>query len=225
MGIFDFFKGTPPTLVGEAFGDVTAMLEAGRDMFAAATAHLLDNEILDTDLGALDDAIKQREQRVRRLVLEHLTVDPNRELVLSLKLISIVHEAERIGDLAQGLRRVAAMAHKPRLGRHVEPLRALRGRILEMFDRTLKGFVAGDEAAARRLIRFHEETKGGLTAFLAELADADDLSTNEGVVYAMGARMMSRVSSHLANIASTVACPFDQIRSSPTWPEEETTAF
>ena len=53
------------------------------------------------------------------------------------------------------------------------------------------------------------------------LAGRDDLTGNEGVVYALSARMMSRVSSHLANIASTVASPFDQIRRSTSWAEEK----
>jgi len=43
-------------------------------------------------------------------------------------------------------------------------------------------------------------------------------------VYAMSARLMSRVSSHLSNIASAVASPFDQIRRAPTWKEEEKSA-
>ena len=51
-----------------------------------------------------------------------------------------------------------------------------------------------------------------ISAYLHRLADNRDLTPNEGVVYALGARAMSRVSSHLANIASTVAYPFDQIR-------------
>jgi len=36
--------------------------------------------------------------------------------------------------------------------------------------------------------------------------------------------LMSRVSSHLSNIASAVASPFDQIRRAPTWKEEEKSA-
>lgn len=222
MGFFDFFKGEQPPLVEQAFDDVKVMLESGKVMFAAATASLLDNEILDVDLMELDGEINRREQDLRRAVLEHLSVEPKRELVLSLKLISIVHEAERIGDLSKSLSRTAALAHKPRMGPLVEPLRTLRDRILEMFERAQTAFVECDEAAARRLIRYHEQTKDELTVYLKRLADTETMTPNEGVVYAMSARMMSRVSSHLANVASTVACPFDQIRRSPTWAEEQT---
>ena len=221
MGFLQFFKAEQPPLVEQAFEDVKTMLEHGQVMFAAGTAHLLDNEILDVDLVALDESINDCEQDLRRVLLEHLTVDPNHELILSLKLISIVQEAERIGDLAKSLSRTALLAHKPRFGAHVEPLRDLRNQILTMFNWTHDSFVQGDEVGARRVMKQHDATKKALTDYLDCLSNSDTISANESLVYALGARMMSRVSSHLANIASTVALPFDRIRSSPTWSTED----
>ena len=52
-------------------------------------------------------------------------------------------------------------------------------------------------------------------SYLSDLALSSDVGSNPAVVYALGARMLSRVSSHVANIASTVASPFDQIRGTP----------
>lgn len=221
MGFFQFFKAEQPPLVEQAFDDVKTMLAHGQVMFAAGSAHLLDNEILDVDLAALDVAINEREQDLRRVLLEHLTVDPNHELILSLKLISIVQEAERIGDLAKSLSRTALLAHKPRLGPQVEPLRDLRDQLLTMFGWTHDSFVQGDEAGARRVMKQHERTKKALAAYLECLSNSEHVTANEALVYALGARKMSRVSSHLANIASTVALPFDRIRSSPTWSTED----
>lgn len=220
MSFFNLFKGEQPPLIEQAFNDVQVMLQGGQEMFSAATACLLDNEILDVDLSALDQEVNRREQDLRRAVLEHLTIDPNRELLFSLKLISIVHEAERIGDLAKSLAKAAALAKRPRFGRHVEPLRVMRDQILEMFDASRQGFVEGDVAAARALMQVHEGLKGDVTAYLTALADAEDLTPNEAVVYALAARLLSRVSSHLANIASTVATSFDRIRRAPTWSDE-----
>jgi phosphate uptake regulator len=221
MGFFDFFTKEQPPLVEQAFDDVKLMLRNGHEMFAASTARLLDNEILDVDLKALDSEINRSEQDLRRAVLEHLNVEPDRELIFSLKLISIVHEAERIGDLAKTLAKTADLAHRQRMGPLVEPLRDLRDRIMNMFDLAQEGFVSENESLARDLMRDHERNKDEVTRYLKMVADREDITPNEGVVYAMAARMMSRVSSHLANIASTVVCPFDQIRRSPTWSEDE----
>lgn len=220
MGFFDFFRGEQPPLVNQAFADLQVMLENGHRMVAAATAFVLDNENLTLDLKALDREINQKEQDLRRALLEHFTVNPRREMLFSLKLISIVHEAERIGDLAKSLEKAGRLAKRPRMGEAAVPLRELRDRVLRMFDRARKGFVEGDLSAARALMDAHETLKDDVTAYLTDLAARDDLSTNEGIVYALTARLMSRVSSHLSNIASTVVSPFDRIRRAPTWNED-----
>ena len=225
MGFFDFFRGEQPPLVDQAFEDLQVMLENGRRMVAAATAFVLDNENLTLDLKALDREINEKEQDLRRALLEHFTVNPRQEMLFSLKLISIVHEAERIGDLAKSLKKAGGLAERPRMGEAVVPLRELRDRILHMFDRARKGFVEGDLSAARELMDAHEQLKDDVTRYLTDLAARDDLTSNEAVVYALTARLMSRVSSHLSNVASTVVSPFDRIRRAPGWegsPEEAT---
>lgn len=216
MGLFGLFSDESPPLVDEAFGHVQQMLEDGHHMFAAAAAFTLDNEILDVDLHELDQNINRREQALRRVVLEHLTIDPQREMVFSLKLLSIVHEAERIGDLTKSIVKAGRLAHKPRMGTNVEPLRDMRNRILVMFDHARRGFVEEDATAARTLMQMHETIKDDTTTYLSDLAERDDLTSNEAIVYALTARLLSRVSSHLSNVASAVTAPFDRIRRAPT---------
>jgi len=68
----------------------------------------------------------------------------------------------------------------------------------------------------------HEEIKDDTTMYLATLAEADDLTANEGIVYALLARLLSRISSHLSNVASTVTAPFDRIRRAHAEDTDET---
>lgn len=217
MGIFDFFSEESPALVSRAVELVDHMLQDGHEMFAASAAFVLDNEILDVDLHALDEEINEREQLLRRLVLEHLSVNPSRDMVLCLKLLSIVHEAERIGDITKSMARAGQLANKPRMGDLVYPLREMRDRILSMFARAKHGFVKGEREPSRMLMETHQINKNATTDYLTQLAARDDITANEGIVYAITARLMSRVSSHLSNIASSVASPFDQIRRAPNW--------
>lgn len=212
MSLFDLFRGSPPPLVEQSLRDVQLMLERGRTMFAEASAHLLQNEVLEVDLSRLDDDVNGAEQRIRRAVLGHLSIDPNRDLVFSLKLISIVQEAERIGDLCKSLAKVAALADEPRMGPHVETLRGMQNDILEMFDLARRGFVKGDEASAKRVMERHEEMKERSAFFLRDLAHASDITPNQAVVFALSGRLLSRVSAHLANVGSAVASSFDRIR-------------
>jgi phosphate uptake regulator len=212
MSLFSFFTGKQPPLIADAIQEVDGMLEVSREMLEAALACLLDNEGLDVDLSARDDVVNEGEQEVRRLVLEHLSIDPERERIQSLILVAAVQEAERIGDLAKSLAAASTLADAPRLSHHAEPLRQLRDRLFRLLAETRRGFVKADAQAAHRVMKEHNEVKAFVADYLETIAHADDVTSNEAVVYAISARMMSRISSHLSNIVSSTLVPFDQIR-------------
>lgn len=215
MGIFDIVTGDRPPLVGRALEDISTMVKTGSRMIAAAAGHLLDNEILDVDLEALDSTINGREADLRRALLEHLSINPRKDLVFSLKLLSVVQEAERIGDLAKSLAETAALARAPRMGEVVAPLREARDRIVRMMARLHDCLIADDDDEAIQVMKEHEQVKSSLSDYLRNLSLNAVLDPNSAIVLSLSARMLSRVSSHIANIASTVASPFDQIRGTP----------
>jgi phosphate uptake regulator len=55
------------------------------------------------DIAEKDETINVGERMVRRMVAQHLTINPEQDLPSSLVLISIVHDVERIGDYTKGL--------------------------------------------------------------------------------------------------------------------------
>ena len=217
MLFFDFFRGERPPLIEQALADMVVMLDTGLQMFDDATASLLENEVLESDLNARDQIINKKETEIRRAVLEHIAIDPRREMIFSLVLISIVQDAERIGDLAKSIAEIAEVAEAPRHGDHVRTLRALCDRLHKVFEETRRAFADADEALARKAMDESVLIKQGLSDFTNAVARDKSLTPNLAVVLAVGARMISRVSSHLSNIASSVAMPFDQIRRPPGW--------
>ena len=217
MNLFSILTGKRPPLVDQSLTDLGVMLDTADSMFAAATNCLLDNEDLNVDLSAQDETINQREQAIRRAVLEHLLSDPREELALSLLLISIVQDAERCGDLTKSIAKASALADSPRMGRHVEALRLIRDRVQSTFPRVRRSFIVGDSKVARVIMEEHDQNKSDVARFLEDLAAADDVTANQAVVLSTSAWMIGRTSSHLSNIISAVALPFDQVRNSPTW--------
>lgn len=213
MRLLEFFTGDQPPLIKGAIGDVCAMLDMSRDMFSAASGYVLDNEILDVDLDVMDLEVDRREQSARHAVLEHLNVDPKREMVLSLKLITVAQEVERIGDLARMMSHAGALARTQRMGAIAITLRKLRTRTLQMFDRTRDCFIAGDPVVARGIVADGNVIKEELAECLESLAVTADVTSNEAVVYTLAAHAISRISSHLTIVASSVTSPFHQIRS------------
>ena len=217
MQFFRFLTGARPPLIDRAVRELASMLDTSADMFAAASGCLLDNEPLAVDLAALDGRVNDGEQAVRRAVLEHVVVAPQDETSFSLLLVSVVQDAERCGDLAKTLAKVSELADRPRMGPHVQALSAIRDRVQAAFPRARRAFVDGDAAEARALMDEHARTKAEVADLIRQLTSAPDLSPNASAVLAMSARIVGRVSSHLSNVISAVALPFDQVRNAPTW--------
>lgn len=217
MQFFRFLTGALPPLVQQAKEDLDTMLATAAEMFTASTRCLLDNEPLQVDLSALDERVNAGEQAVRRAVLEHLVAAPQDETSFSLLLVSIVQDAERCGDLAKTIAKIAELADAPRLGPHVEALRDIRDRVEAAYPRTREAFSKGDGALARSIMEGHDQIKADVADFLRGLTSDPDLSPNAAAVLAMAGRVLSRTSSHLSNTVSAVALPFDQVRNAPSW--------
>ncbi len=207
MGFLDFFTGDQPPLVKGALDDVCTMLDTGRDMFATASAHLLDNEILEIDLHARHQYVAARVLLVRRAVLEHLNLDPKRELVLCLKLVSVVHEVECIGEMSVMMGRAATFAEGPRFGPMIDSLREIRSQTVDLFDDARDAFLNGDQTKARALLARQLSVNSSLVGIFYDLA-ARDAAANESMVYTMAAVTLERTGIHLANIGTIVTAPF-----------------
>ncbi len=221
MKLFNFLSDAKPPLIAQSVNDLIAMVDRAGEMFAAATGALLDNEPLAVDLAEMDEDINLREALIRRAVLEHVAVNPQQELSFSLIMVSVVQDAERCGDLAKSLAKATALSESPRMGAHVGTLSAIRDRVQAQFPLVHDAFSAADRQGAQRVMTEHEALKRDIGEYLATLASADDLTANLALVLGISARMIGRVSSHLSNIISAVALPFDQLRRAPLRPSPE----
>lgn len=206
-----FGTSTQSSLVESAFQQFSDMLKRASEMHDLAMTALLDNTELEVDLDQMDDAIDEGEASIRRAVLEHLSLNPSKDLVASLVLISMVQDAERIGDFARGLGDVPRLARHPRGGAFADDLRRIDARIRPLFDTCASAFHSDDSATARTVVEEHPSIKAELAEYIERLA-ASDLSADMAIVYASTARNLQRISAHLSNIASSVVQPFHRIR-------------
>jgi len=198
-------------LVEIAFEEFSAMLAQAAKMHDLALEAFFENKPLEVDLDEMDDAIDEGEGAVRRAVLEHLSLSPAKDLVASLVLISMVQDAERIGDFTRGLGNFPQLAKHPVSGPFAEQLRSINERVRPLFDRCEQAFRNDTVDDARAVVEAHILIKAELTKYIASVADSD-LSADMAIVYASTARNLQRISAHLSNIASSVVQPFDRIR-------------
>jgi len=206
-----FGTNRPSTLLDSAFGDVTTMLEQSAKMFDHAVSALLDNAPLEVDLHDLDDVVDEGERMVRRTVLEHLSMQPDKDLVASLVLVSIVQDAERIGDFARGLAELVPLAKGDRQGPFRDRLQDTAGQVRGLFEECERAFREDDREGATAVVRQSRELKVEFKAITSDLA-ASNISADQAVVYSGAARILRRIAAHLSNICSTVSQPYDRIR-------------
>jgi len=205
-----FKPGTQSSLIDAAFSDVSSMLAQSENMFDLAIKALLDNQpITKADLARMDDVVDEGERMVRRTILYHLSVNPKQDLVASLVLTSMVHDAERVGDFAGALGHLVGLAEGPREGAYRDDLRKMVNEIRPMFQLCEQSFREDDPKKSRKVIKAHGLIRKKLTAFRRRVAKSD-LTADMAVVYAGASHLLFRTSSHLCNIASTVVHPYDK---------------
>ena len=200
------------TLVYDAIDEMMEMLTRAQKMFGTVCRRMISADDLPRDDVSQDDRELNIEERiVRRMVFEHLTLNPETDLPASLALISIVHDVERIGDYCKGLIELHQWdALCSGESRYAQMCGDLCKRIAPLFPQTLEAMRESDAELARQVMRRHEEIKGETDQVLS--AAMDDAEVNrETLLYTLAARLLRRVSAHLSNVVSSVANPLDRL--------------
>ncbi len=190
------------------------MLRNGRWMFEEVT----DSWITGQDITEIRDELYDRDheinlaqQKVRRRIVNHLAVNPSGDLAACLILMSVVKDAERIGDYCKNMYEVIE---------HIRPeegeseafvvLQRMRDEILESYHAVIHAFVRSDEEAARSVIERNGPLAKECDGWVEKYLKGEEGGVN-AVAYSLLFRYFKRVSGHLTNIATSVVAPVDQI--------------
>ena len=165
------------------------------------------------ELYAKDKDINAIEQSVRHRILTHLSVGNQQDLSACLMLMSVVKDAERIGDYCKNIFEVGKFYRRQYSHpSYAEPLEKIREGAVSLFDRAGKAFGQADADLAHETL----ETAAGLRKkcdlIIQELLMAEgQIPADEAVAYVLLARFYKRVAAHLANIATSVVSPVPMI--------------
>jgi len=200
------------TLVNNAIEEVMMMLERAEKMFGLACDRMLAaDESVSADLSQSDKELNIEERMVRRMIFEHLTLNPDADLPASLALISIVHDVERIGDYCKSLIELGQWGSLcSGEGRYAQMCREIHEMIVPLFPRTIEALRESDADLARQVMRRHEEIKVRTDEVVATAME-DPKADRETMFHTLASRSLRRVSAHLSNVASSVANPLDRL--------------
>lgn len=196
-------------LLNDAIEEACRMIVESEGMFVAACEALLEGKEPSIDVVEKDENIDMGERMVRRLVFQHVMMKPDQDLPSALALVSVVHDAERIGDYNKSLMYLSQW-RTDSFSQHAQALVCVevRDMIAPMFGQALKAIREGDAEEARKVMAqssvAKDKTQEIQDALMQQAAGGCD-----DVVCSSCAQYLRRISAHLSNIASSVANPFD----------------
>ncbi len=198
----------------EVLEEFSDMLKTAERMYATVVEDYFSpnpDEEFEQSIYDMDQEINDHERHIRRRIVEHLTIYPKKGMNVSLILMSVIKDAERIGDLIKNLLETGKMLDRPLdKDEFTAYFNDLPHRLAGYFSTTLKTFVEFNEKEAYDLIRNEREFCKECDAIIRKLADSD-LKANHAVCYTITARYFKRIAAHLVNIATAVVVPLSDL--------------
>jgi phosphate uptake regulator len=202
-------------LLGQMWSEMEQMLGAAIDMYRPIAGVLAGKEELTQSthdaIYETDKRINHLQRKVRKQLVEHLSMAPGSDVPISLVLMSITKDAERLGDYCKNLLEVADAMERPLgTGPHGEVVTGLLADVGALFEPTATATVSSDKEMAEDAVARGRDLACRCGALIDDLL-ADELPTREAVLLALTARYLKRMALHLTNIASSVVMPLHRL--------------
>jgi len=201
-------------LMGQALKNLEEMFKESRSMFEKSTKALFNNDKIDVDIYKADKNLNRLEIETRRKILEHLSINPQQDIIASFIFVDVVRDLERIGDVSKAIIKLNEdYPKKFEPGEYTDVIISCKEKIDAMFDLTPKAFMEADKDSAGKVESIYEdEIRVKLDKLVRKIMDDKEIDVKKAIAYTLTARYLRRISGHLANISSTVVSPFDRVR-------------
>lgn len=158
-----------------------------------------------------DIKVNNQEKEIRRMLFEHLSIRPNHDISGCLVLMSLVKDAERIGDYTKNVFE-AGILHGGSITdlTFYDRISDAQKKISKNLPILAEAFKDSDEKLAGEILRNYNPIKKECDDILHELFEVE-VSVNEAVITAMLSRYLKRINSHVSNIASGIVYPLNEI--------------
>lgn len=158
-----------------------------------------------------DIFINKAERKIRKRIVEHFAVQPGVDIGPSLIMMSIVKDAERIGDYCKNLFELGAMISKfNEKNKYYSTFLKMRDNILNLIKITDISFRNKDIKKAQGIMDKTYKIEKKCDKLIIEFSKSK-LSTNHAVCLTLLSRHFKRISAHLSNITSSVLFPVHKI--------------
>ncbi len=200
------------TLLDEMSNDFISMLTISNEMFVLTTDVLFGlgnkHEVFDKVFPA-DKQLNKLEREIRRKVIMHISVSGSDNVSSMLIFMSIIKDAERVGDYIKNiydvLDRLAGFATSDIGKQAAEITKKVRTKMQEI----IKIFEANSTKSAQAYVADSLKLMKKCDELILSLLDNG--KTDSPVAYTLYFRYMKRIIAHTSNIATSIFMPVDKL--------------
>jgi phosphate uptake regulator len=212
--MFEFFKGTGRhSAIESVESTLVGMLRDGHEVYETASGALFGggkSKATKREVRSTDAEINRAQQQVRRELMLHAAVADAMDLPAILRYMSVVKDAERVGDYAKNIYDLVRYGADFEDAPDREHLEAYRRAVGDLILQAAAVFETLDEKRAAELVA---KADGFLDEHDAEVKAAF-LSTGEvadAVARALYFRFLKRITAHVMNTLTALVMPIDQL--------------
>lgn len=210
--LLHFWKGKD--FLNQVLEEFKNMLDDSQIMFDSVCKKLINDEEspgLKDKIYEIDRKVNSLQRDIRKRVVEHLSLQPSVNVPTCLILMSVVKDAERLGDYCKNLFEVSKLLAKPLdKEKYLKLFNNVENEISELFEQTKKAFIESDEEKAKNSWGYKREISQRCDGIIKELANSN-IAINEAVCFTLMARYFKRIAAHLTNIATSVIVPLSDL--------------
>jgi len=170
--------------------------------------------VIDATKGPIkehDRAVNRQEREIRRLLLQHLTINPGEDASGCLAVMSMAKDIERIGDLAEDIFRLGVRVDGQATElKYFERLDALQQQIapnLPLLERAVR---ESSDELANEILDAYKAAKPECRQLREDLF-GDSLPTRETAATVLMIHTFARINAHIGNTATGIIFPLENI--------------
>lgn len=211
--VFDFFRGGGQSTIEEVEQTLVEMMTNAQHVYEEAMGAVFGggkSKETKKDVKQTDKEINVAQQKVRRALVMHASVNPTTDLADTLAYMSVVKDVERVGDYSKNLYDLAKYGADFTASADFNHLADYRDRVGQLMADATTVFAERDEQAAQRLIAKADE-------FLDEYDDNVRLAFNsegpasDAVARALYFRFLKRITAHVMNLMTALVAPIHRL--------------
>jgi len=211
--VFEFFRSPGRSTIQEVEDKLAQMVRDGRAVYDAAMAAAFGggaSKAAKREVKGIDRGINVAQQEVRKALVVHASVAGNVDVPETLVYMSVVKDAERIGDNAKNIYDLAKYGADFTAAPDREELERYRDNVGQLIDEAVAVFESRDISRAKELISkadvFLDEYDDHVKAAFASSGPASD-----AVARALFYRFLKRITAHVMNLMTSIVFPIHRL--------------